>query len=61
MVFQSCLKTRRKRRPFHPHVDLKGSRRCHPKLGHVDYFEQRAIKSQQTQEKLFYLSLNCLK
>ena len=30
-------------------------------LWHVDCSEQKAIKTQQTQEKLFYLSLNCLK
>ena len=29
-------------------------------LWHVDCSEQKAIKTQQTQEKLFYLSLNCL-
>ena len=28
---------------------------------HVDCSEQKAIKNQETQEKLFYLSLNCLK
>ena len=30
-------------------------------LWHVDCSEQKAIKTQETQEKLFYLSLNCLK